>query len=77
MAAISLMLCVMQGRVKSTFFTEDDAPCDEVILHAGDVLVLLAGGHSYDILEDDTFVLEVKNGPYLGADVDRRRLNGD
>jgi hypothetical protein len=35
---------------------------------------LLRGGHGYEILEDGTQVLEVKNGPYLGPDVDRRRL---
>ena len=36
--------------------------------------MLLRGGHGYEILEDGTQVLEVKNGPYLGPDVDRRRL---
>jgi len=41
---------------------------------AGDVVILLRGGHGYDIIEDGTQVLEVKNGPYLGAEADRRRI---
>ena len=40
----------------------------------GDVVILLRGGHGYDIIEDGTQVLEIKNGPYLGAEVDRRRI---
>jgi len=39
-----------------------------------ETLILLKGGHGYEILEDGTRVLEVKNGPYPGAEVDRRRL---
>jgi hypothetical protein len=37
-------------------------------------MVLLAGGHGYEILEDNTKILEVKNGPYLGASEDRKRI---
>jgi len=40
----------------------------------GDVIILLRGGHGYTILEDGTQVLEIKNGPYLGPETDRRRL---
>jgi hypothetical protein len=34
-------------------------------LAAGDILVLLAGGHGFRMLED-TVLLEVKQGPYAG-----------
>ncbi len=71
------VICVLQGRVRSTIFTEAEQQCAEVDLDAGDVLILLCGGHSYDILENGTQVLEVKNGPYPGADADRRRFDGD
>ena len=40
----------------------------------GDVVVLLWGGHGYSVLEDNTQVLEVKTGPYVGAELDRRRI---
>jgi len=46
----------------------------ELVIGTGDVAILLRGGHGYEILEDGTEVLEVKNGPYVGADRDRRRL---
>lgn len=66
---------VIQGRLRATIFSEDEKPVDEVDAEAGDVLIMLAGGHGYEILSDDTKVLEVKNGPYVGPERDRRRLN--
>jgi len=71
------VICVLAGQVRCTVFDEAELRVDDVTLNAGDVLVLLCGGHSYDILGDGTQVLEVKNGPYPGADVDRRRFDGE
>ena len=47
---------------------------DTVRVNQGEILVLLESGHGYKILEDDTTVLEVKNGPYFGAEKDRIRF---
>jgi hypothetical protein len=55
-------------------YTLDAEEVETLILEAGDVLVLLSSGHGYRILEDGTRVIEIKNGPYPGADVDRRRI---
>lgn len=71
------VICVLTGRVQCTVFDESEQRVEQVVLEAGDVLILLRGGHSYDILEDGTQVLEVKNGPYPGPDVDRRRFDGE
>jgi len=68
------VIYVIQGSAKSTIYTEDEQLLEEVTLEAGDVLILLRGGHGYEILDNDTYILEVKNGPYPGAEVDRRRL---
>jgi hypothetical protein len=68
------VLYVRQGRLRADIFGVDDVKVCEVVCEAGDVLILLAGGHGYHILEDGTQVLEVKNGPYLGAERDRRRI---
>ncbi len=68
------VICVLQGRVQSTIFSESEQPLEKVVLETGDVLILLRGGHDYDILEDGTQVLEIKNGPYPGAEADRRRF---
>ena len=46
-------------------------------LSAGDIdeaMALLRHGHGYEILENDTRVLEIKNGPYPGAERDRVRF---
>jgi hypothetical protein len=36
-------------------------------LHQNDVVLMVGGGHGFKILED-TILLEIKQGPYLGAD---------
>ena len=68
------VLSVRSGRLKAGIFDTSDHKVGEVDAGPGDLLILLRGGHGYEILEDDTQVLEIKNGPYVGADADRRRL---
>lgn len=68
------VLYVRAGRVKATVHDTADRVVAELEAGPGDLLVLLRGGHGYEILEDGTQVLEIKNGPYVGADADRRRL---
>lgn len=68
------VLFVKSGALKASIFDSTEAKVAEIIVTAGDVIILLRGGHGYEILQDGTQVLEVKNGPYVGADRDRRRL---
>jgi len=68
------VLYVRSGRLKAEIFDTTDNKVGEMEAGAGDVLILLRGGHGYEILEDNTQVLEIKNGPYVGANSDRRRL---
>ncbi|MEM3434114.1 MAG: WbuC family cupin fold metalloprotein [Candidatus Methanomethyliaceae archaeon] len=68
------LIYVIHGAVRAFVFSEDGRLVEEVVLSQGDMLILLNGGHGYEILDDGTYVLEVKNGPYLGPDKDRRRL---
>jgi len=68
------VICVMKGRLRADIYTEDREPLSSVELGEADVLILLGGGHGYQILEAGTRVLEVKNGPYFGAEVDRERI---
>ena len=68
------VLYIRKGAIRVRVYDrESQLICDRVA-KAGDVMILLFGGHGYDILEDDTQVLEVKNGPYLGAEIDRERI---
>jgi len=65
---------VVQGLVKATIYDDQETVVEEFTLQPREGLLLFAGGHGYEILEDKTIVIEVKNGPYPGAEVDRRRL---
>jgi hypothetical protein len=62
---------VKRGRLKVTLFDMAGAHVRDVILEAGDFVVLAEGGHGYEILEDDTQVLEVKNGPFVTVEDDK------
>lgn len=68
------VLYVRKGRILARIFDLQDQPAATFEAGEGDVVILLRGGHGYDIIEDGTQVLEVKNGPYLGAEADRRRI---
>lgn len=59
-------LILMQGSMEADIFDVDDRRLQTLTLGRGDCLVTLAGGHGFRILEDDTLVYEIKNGPYNG-----------
>lgn len=69
------VIFVKKGRLLSEIYDEDSNLVESIELSTGDCLVLLAGGHGYKVLDDDTQVLEIKNGPYAGAEIDRTRLS--
>jgi hypothetical protein len=68
------VLFVHKGKIRANIFNTNKEKVAELDVNAGDIIILLRGGHGYYILEDGAQVLEVKNGPYMGAEVDRRRL---
>jgi len=68
------VLYVKSGKVKMGVYSEQDKLVQEVILQAGDIAIVFGGGHSYEVLEDKTQVLEIKNGPYPGIEKDKRRI---
>lgn len=65
---------IKRGSLRANIFTVDRELLKSIELREGDTIILLNGGHGYDILEDNTQVLEVKNGPYPGAEKDRERI---
>jgi len=62
---------VIRGSVRCIFYDLDDAVITTPTLHAGDVSFTLEGGHTYEILEDNTIVYEYKTGPYEGQKMDK------
>lgn len=59
-------LLLRKGKVQVTVFDERKNWIREIVLSEGDILLQLAGGHGFEILEDSE-ILEVKQGSYAGA----------
>lgn len=68
---------VVRGRVKAKFYDEDFTHLTDVILEEGDLSITLYGGHTYEIMEDETLVLEFKSGPYYGQKLDKEFMSDD
>jgi hypothetical protein len=62
---------VIRGSVKCILYDLDDTILATPILKQGDASFTLYGGHTYEILEDDTLVYEYKTGPYEGQKLDK------
>lgn len=67
------MLLVRRGRLQVDFYNEDNKVWASRTLEAGDIILLVKGGHGFVCL-DDTEILELKQGPYLGEQ-DKTRFN--
>ena len=64
------MLVVQRGVVAVDFFDEQGNRFREVVLRAGDGILLVHGTHSVRVLEDMQCI-SVKQGPFLGAENDK------
>jgi len=62
---------IIKGSVRCKFYDLDDTLIAEPILELGDASFTLYGGHTYEILEEDTIVYEYKTGPYEGQQLDK------
>lgn len=68
------VIIILNGKLKIDIYNENDDKIAELEVKKNDLLIMMNGGHGYHILEDNTKVIEIKNGPYLGAEKDRRRF---
>lgn len=66
------VLFIKSGRLRVDFYTEAQTYMESTILEAGDVILLIRGGHGFEMLEP-TEIVEVKQGPYAG-DHDKTRF---
>jgi len=64
------MLVVQRGVVAVDFFDEQGNRFREVVLRAGDGILLVHGTHAVRVLEDMQCI-SVKQGPFLGAENDK------
>ena len=62
---------VIQGSVKVYFYDIDDTLLRTEVINQGDCSMTFEGGHTYEILEENTVVYEYKTGPYQGVENDK------
>jgi len=58
-------LIIKRGKVKVKLYTNEMKLFTTRVLNKGDVILLVEGGHSFEMLED-AVMLEIKQGPYMG-----------
>ncbi len=61
------VLFIRQGKLRVDFYDNQQNYLESHVLSTGDVILLITGGHGFEVLEEVEMV-EVKQGPYLGAD---------
>jgi len=65
---------VLRGSVKAFIFNNSERLIHEQILTAGQFCISYRGGHGYEILEDDTIVIENKLGDFIGVEEDKEKF---
>jgi mannose-6-phosphate isomerase-like protein (cupin superfamily) len=69
------VLVLRRGRLRVDFYTRSKEYRESRVLEAGDVILLIKGGHGFEVIED-VEMIEVKQGPYAG-DEDKTRFPYD
>jgi hypothetical protein len=72
---IQEVILIGHGRTRLHLFDDARTKVTDVVLEMGDLVLLVSGGHGFDIM-DDTKILEVKQGPYDGKVKDKVVFGG-
>jgi hypothetical protein len=65
---------VVKGKVLVSLFNEDKLLVARSVLCPNMFCLLINGGHGYEILKDDTIMVEVKNGSFDGVEIDKEKF---
>ena len=68
------MVYVKKGSMRVLLYDENQKFLEEFILYKGDTAIFANGGHGYEILDDDTQIIEAKNGPFIDVETDKRKF---
>lgn len=68
------VLFIKKGILRVDFYDDYEDYIESHILNAGDVILLVSGGHGFQVLEE-VEMIEVKQGPYSG-EADKKRFAG-
>ncbi len=66
------VLFIRSGKLRVDFYSKDKIYLESRNLDKGDIILLSAGGHGFEVIEDCEMI-EVKQGPYAG-DKDKERF---
>lgn len=66
------VLFIKSGKVRIDFYDENKDYLKSSVLNSGDVVLLAHGGHGFEMLEESE-IIEVKQGPYVG-ELDKTRF---
>lgn len=59
------ILYIKKGSLLVNFFNDEKKLVEHTIINSGDLILLVDGGHGFEVLEDIEMI-EIKQGPYLG-----------
>jgi len=65
---------IKKGSMRVTLYSESLEELESYDLFEGDLAVFAYGGHGYEILEDETQVIESKNGPFVDVETDKTKF---
>jgi hypothetical protein len=68
------MTYVKRGSMRVLLYDEEKNYLEDFIIKEGDLAVFAYGGHGYEILEDDTQIIESKNGPFIDVETDKTKF---
>ncbi len=68
------VLIIKKGILRVDFYDEYEDYLESKDLYAGDMILLVSGGHGFQVL-DEVEMIEVKQGPYAGEN-DKKRFEG-
>jgi mannose-6-phosphate isomerase-like protein (cupin superfamily) len=68
------VLFIRKGKLRVDFYNNEQEYLESRILESGDVILLVTGGHGFEVLEEIEMI-EVKQGPYVGEQ-DKTRFTG-
>jgi hypothetical protein len=68
------VLLIKKGQLRVDFYSDQQEYLESRILDAGDIILLITGGHGFEVLED-LEMIEVKQGPFVG-EIDKIRFTG-
>ena len=67
---------IIKGLIEAVVYDTDDTIIKKVKLIEGSAIFLLHGGHTFQSLEDNTCIWELKSGPYEGQTKDKIFIDG-